>query len=151
MKKASVQSGLNWLKNSQRYSITVWLWNTGRDSEIQHPLTRVEMIRRQQGISHEPIAKDRLWNIRPDGIAFKIPTDTKSGVICLLEFKCMSDVTSHYIVRVKSVIVVQYESLRSVLVKSTKHLGWVVHQLSFVAGAWSLNEEEFNENLAIQR
>jgi hypothetical protein len=31
------------------------------------------MIRRQQGISHEQIAEDRLWNKRPDGIAFKMP------------------------------------------------------------------------------
>ncbi len=53
----------------------------------------------------------RLWNKRPDGIAFKMPTDTKSGVICLLEFKHMSDFTSHYIVRVRSVAMTQYESL----------------------------------------
>jgi hypothetical protein len=72
------------------------LWNTARDSEMQRPLIRAEMIHRQQGISHEKIAEDRLWNKRPDGIAFTIPTDTKSGVICLLEFKHMSDVTSHY-------------------------------------------------------
>ncbi len=44
------------------------------------------------------------WN------AFQMPTDTKSGVICLLEFKRMSDVTSHYIVRAKSVSLAQYES-----------------------------------------
>ena len=65
----------------------------------------------QQGISHEQIAEDRLWNKRPDGIAFKMPTDTESGVICLLEFKRMSDVTSHYIVRVQNVTMTQYESL----------------------------------------
>jgi hypothetical protein len=47
-------------------------------------LTRAEMIHRQQGISHEQIAEDRLWNKRPDGIAFQMPTDTKSGVISLL-------------------------------------------------------------------
>jgi hypothetical protein len=105
---------------------TKTLWNTARDSEMQRPLTRVEMIRGQQGISHEQIAEDRLWNKRPDGIEFKIPTDTKSGVICLLEFKRMSDVTSHYIVRTKSVSVSQYESLRSVLAKSMQLSGWVV-------------------------
>ena len=87
------------------------LWNTARDSELQRPLTRAETVRRQQGISHEQIAEDRLWNKRPDGIAFKMPTDTKSGVICLLEFKRMSDVTSHYIVRARSVAMAQYESL----------------------------------------
>jgi hypothetical protein len=95
------------------------------------------MILRQQGISHEQISEDRLWNKRPDGIAFKMPTDTKSGVICLLDFKRMSDVTSHYIVRVKDVTVAQYESLRSALDKVIQHSGWVVHQRSFVAGAWS--------------
>ncbi len=123
------------------------LWNAARDSEMQRSLTRAEMIRRQQGISHEQIAEDRLWNKRPDGIAFKMPTDTKSGVICLLEFKRMSDVTSHYIVRAKSVAVAQYESLRSALGKAMQHSGWMVHQRSFVAGARSLNEAEFKENL----
>jgi hypothetical protein len=74
-------------------------------------------------------------------------TDTKSGVICLLEFKRLSDVTSHYIVRAKNVEVSQYESLRSALCKVMQHSGWVVHQHNFVAGARSLNEEEFKENL----
>jgi hypothetical protein len=78
---------------------------------MEHPLTSAETIRKQQGISHEQITEDRLWNKRPDGIAWKMPTDTKSGVICLLEFKHMSDVTSHYIVRTKSVAMAQYESL----------------------------------------
>jgi hypothetical protein len=114
---------------------------------MQRPLTRAEMIHSQQGISHEQIAEDRLWNKRPDGIAFQMPTDTKSGVICLLKFKRMSEVTSHYIVRAKSVTVAQYESLRSAPDKVMQHSGWVVHQRSFVAGAWSLNEEEFKENL----
>ncbi len=41
----------------------------------------------------------------------------------------------------------QYESLRSTLGKVMQHSGWVVHQRSFVAGAWSLNEEECKENL----
>ncbi len=91
--------------------------------------------------------EDRLWNKRPDGIAFQMSTDTKSGVICLLEFKHMSDVTSHYIVRDKIVALTQYESLRSALDKVMKHSGWVVHQRKFVVGVRSLNEEEFKENL----
>ena len=116
------------------------LWNTARDSELQRPLTRAETVRRQQGISHEQIAEDRLWNKRPDGIAFKMPTDTKSGVICQLEFQRMSDVTSHYIVRARSVVMAQYESLRLALGKTMQRSGWVVHQRSFIAGARSLNE-----------
>jgi hypothetical protein len=59
----------------------------------------------------------------------------------------MSDVTSHYIVRTKSVSLAQYESLRSTLGKVMQHSGWVVHQHSFAAGARSLNETEFKENL----
>ena len=39
------------------------------------------------GIPHEQIIHDRLRNKRPDGIAFKIPTKTRVGVICLLELK----------------------------------------------------------------
>jgi hypothetical protein len=123
------------------------LRNTVRDSEMQRPLTRAETVRRQQGISHEQIAEDRLWNKRPDGIAFKMPTDTKSGVICLLEFKRMSDVTSHYIVRARSVAMTQYESLWSALGKTMQRSGWVVHQHIFISVVWSLNEEELKENL----
>ena len=85
---------------------------------MQRLLTRAETIRKKQGISNEQITEDRLWNKRPDGIAWKMPTDTKSGVICLLEFKRMSDVTSHYIVRAKSVTMTQYESLHWALVKA---------------------------------
>jgi hypothetical protein len=62
-------------------------------------------------------AEQTLWNTARDSETFQMPTDTKSGVICLLEFKRMSDVTSHYIVRAKCVTVVQYESLRSALAK----------------------------------
>jgi hypothetical protein len=59
----------------------------------------------------------------------------------------MSDVTSHYIVRAKSVSMAQYESLRSALGKVMQRSGWVVHQRSFIAGARSLNEVELKENL----
>ena len=76
-----------------------------------------------------------------------MPTDTESGVICLLEFKRMSDVTSHYTVRSKSVAMAQYESLRSALGKVMQRSGWVIHQRSFVAGARSLNEGERRINL----
>ena len=88
------------------------LWIVARDTEMRRPLTQTEEIRRKTGIPHEQIAHDRLWNKRPDGIAFKMPTKTKAGVICLLEFKRMSDVTSHYIVRAKRVAEAQYASLR---------------------------------------
>ena len=59
----------------------------------------------------------------------------------------MSDGTSHYLVRAKSVTRALYESLRSALGKVMQHSGWMVHQRSFVAGARSLNEAEFKENL----
>ena len=79
------------------------LWNVSRDTELRRPLTQTEEIRRKGpgGVPHEQIAYDRLWNKRPDGIAFKMPTTTKVGVICLLEFKSMSDVTNRYIVKTK--------------------------------------------------
>ena len=114
---------------------------------MRRPLTQTEEIRRKTGIPHEQIAHDRLWNKRPDGIAFKIPTKTKTGVICLLEFKVMSDVTSHYIVRVKRVTESQYASLRSALAITMHRQGWKVEQVSFIAGARSLNEEELKKNL----
>ena len=62
------------------------LWNTSRDTELRRPLTQTEERRREKGIPQDKIAQDRLWNKRPDGVAFKMPTNTKAGVIFLLEF-----------------------------------------------------------------
>ena len=66
-------------------------WNTTREGEMRRPLTQVEEMQRKKGIPHEQIVQSRLWNKRPDGIAFKMTTNTKVGVICLLEFKFMTD------------------------------------------------------------
>ena len=123
------------------------LWNTVRDTELRRPLTQTEEIRRKTGIPHEQIAHDRLWNKRPDGIAFKMPTKTKARVICLLGFKRMSDVTSHCIVRAKHLVETQYASLRSALAITMQRQGWKVEQVGFIAGARSLNEEELKKNL----
>ena len=60
--------------------------NSARDTELRRPLTQEEEMRRKKGILHEQIAHDRLWNKRPDGIVFKMPTETKAGVIWLLKF-----------------------------------------------------------------
>ncbi len=49
------------------------LWNAARDSEMQCPLTRAEMIHRQQGISHEQIAEDRLGTKDQMELHFKCP------------------------------------------------------------------------------
>ena len=83
----------------------------------------------------------------PTNRSLRIDFGTKDQLICLLEFKRMSDVTSHYIVKTKSVAMAQYESLRSALGKAMQRSGWVVHQRSFIAGARSLNEAELKENL----
>ena len=104
--------------------------------------------KRKWGIPPEQIPQDRLWNKRPDTVAFKIPTKTKTGVICLLEFKRKSDVTSHHIVRPKRVVETQYVSLKSTLVITMQRQGWKVEQVSFITGARSLNEEEIKKNLA---
>ena len=57
------------------------LWNTAREGEMRRPLTQEEEMQRKKGIPHEQIAQGRLWNKRPDGIAFKMPTKTKVEVI----------------------------------------------------------------------
>jgi hypothetical protein len=93
------------------------------------------------------ITQDRLWNKRQDGVAFKIPTKPKTGVICLLEFKFMSDVTRHYIVRAQLEAEVQYSSLKSALTMTMNRQGWKVEQVSFISGARSLNDEELKKNL----
>ena len=93
------------------------LWNTAKrngDDASSEP----EDIKRGEGGPHEKTAQDRLWNKRPDGIAFKMPTKTKSGVNCLMEFNRMSDVTDRYVVMAKCVAEEQYASFRSALSKT---------------------------------
>ena len=98
-------------------------------------------MRRKKGIRHVQITEDRLWNKRPDGITLKMPTKkNQTAVICLLEFKRMSDVTNQYIVRAKRVAEAQYAS------KTMERQGWKVEQVSFITGARSLNEEELKRN-----
>ncbi len=127
------------------------LWNTVKETEMTRPLTQVEEKKRREGVPHEKIAQDRLWNKRPDGIAFKMPTKTTSGVICLMKFKRMSDVTSRYVVRAKCVAEEQYASFRSVLSKTMQRPGWIVEQVRFIAGARSLNKEELKKNLEFSK
>jgi hypothetical protein len=61
----------------------------------------------------------------------------------------MSDVTNHYIVRARREAEAQYASLRSALAKTMQRQGWMVEQVSFVAGARSLNEGELKKNLEL--
>ena len=68
-----------------------------------------------------------------------------------MEFKTMSDVTSHYIIRAKRVTEAQYTSLKSALVRTMQHQGWMVQQVTFVTGVWALNEEELKKNLEYLR
>ena len=59
----------------------------------------------------------------------------------------MSDVTNRYVVRAKCVAEEQYGAFRSALSKTMQHPGWIVEQISFIAGARSLHEEELKKNL----
>ena len=59
----------------------------------------------------------------------------------------MSDVTNRYVVRATRVAEEQYDSLRSTLIKTIQHPGWIVEQIRFITGARSLNEEELKKNL----
>ena len=90
---------------------------------------------------------DRLWNKRPDGFAIKMPTDTKTGELVILEFKHMSCVTDQYVKRARHVADVQYVSIKSTLEKTLGFHGWTVSQKSFIVGARSLNEKDLHDNL----
>jgi hypothetical protein len=114
---------------------------------MRRPLTQAEERRSKSGILQEQIAQDRFWNKRPDGVEFKMPTETKTGVICLLEFNRMSDVTSHYIDRAKREAETQYSSHRSALAMTMQRQSWKVEQVIFITGVRSLNEEELKKNL----
>jgi hypothetical protein len=79
------------------------LENAATSQVGHHPLTEAERTKRDAGTTEETIVIDRLWNKRPDGFAIKKPTETKGGELVILEFKCMSCVTDHYVKRAKQV------------------------------------------------
>ena len=91
--------------------------------------------------------KDPVKDLRPDGLAFRLPTETKAGTLCILEFKRMSDVTDQYLIRARSRAEDQYASLKRALGATLQHQGWQVEQISFIAGSWSLNEQDLRKNL----
>ena len=70
--------------------------------------------------------KIRFWRMRPDDIVFRPSTKTKAGVVCILEFKLMSDVTDQYLLRARSRAENQYESLRRALGVTLQHQRWQV-------------------------
>ena len=114
---------------------------------MSRPLTQAEAKLLQEGHRRETIARTRFWRLRPDGIAFRPPTETKAGIFCILEFKRMSDVTDQYLIRVRSRTENKYESLRRALGETLQHQGWWVEQISFIVGSRSLTEEDLRKNL----
>ena len=114
-----------------------------------HPFTEAERRKRDAGTTEETIAIDRLWNKRPDGFAIKKPTeDTEGGELVILEFKRMSCVTDQYVKRAKRVGEAQYAPVKSALQKTLGFQRWTVNQISFIAGARSMNEKDLHDNLA---
>ena len=89
--------------------------------------------------------------MRPDDLAFRLPTKVSVGTLYILEFKHMSDVTDQYFTRARSRVENQYESLKRVLGVTIQHQGWKVEQISFIAGSRSLNEQDLRKNFKVHR
>ncbi len=100
------------------------------------------------GLAKETIVVERIWNKRPDVFAIKIPTETKTEELVILEFKRMSCVTGQYVTRAKNVATAQYASIKSALERTLHHQGWTVNQKGFITGERSLNEKDLHANLA---
>ena len=130
---------LNLTKNS--------IWNAARDRETNRPLTEAESKLTREGLNRETIPQTRFWRLRPGGIVFRPPTESKTVIFCILEFKRMSDITDQYLIRARSRAENQYASLRRALGETIQRQGWRVEQISFIAGSRSLNEDDLRKNL----
>ena len=78
------------------------IWNTGRELEIKCPFTQSDLKLIASDQTSESVTQTRFWRLRPDGLPFRLPTKTKVGTLCILEFKSMSDVTDQYLTRARS-------------------------------------------------
>ena len=107
------------------------IWNTAREREIKRPFTQSERKLIASVQTSESVTQTRFWRLRPDGLVFRLSTKTKSGILCILEFKRMSDVTDQYLIRVHSRAENQYVSLKRALGVTLHHQGSQVEQISF--------------------
>ena len=82
------------------------------------------------GQTRESVLQTRFWRLRPDDLVFRLPTKTIAGTLCILEFKCMSDVTDQCLTRARSRTEDQYVSLKRALGVTLQHQGWKVEQIS---------------------
>ncbi len=71
------------------------------DQEMKRPMTEAEKRSYKAGIPRETIAKERIWNKRPDGLVIKMLTSETVSEFVILEFKRMSDVTDQYVTLAK--------------------------------------------------
>ena len=78
------------------------IWNTGRELEIKCPFTQSELKLIASDQTSESVTQTRFWRLRPDVLVFRLPTETKTGTLSILDNKNMSDVTDQYLIRVRS-------------------------------------------------
>jgi hypothetical protein len=123
------------------------IWNTVRTREMDRSLTPAEARSVQVGQSKEEIVKERFWRMRPDGIAVLPPVGNKTGVFCILEHKCMSDVCDRYLTRVKLTGENQYVSLRRAISDTVQCQGWKVEQIRFITFSEQTGPQQEHEVL----
>ena len=66
--------------------------------KINRPLTQAESKLILEGQDKETITQTRFWRLRPDDIVFRPPTESETGIFCILEFKRISDITDQYLI-----------------------------------------------------
>jgi hypothetical protein len=73
----------------------------------------------------------------------------KTGVFCILEHKCTSEVCDRLLTRVKLRLTVENQcaSLRTVISEVIHRQCWKVHQINFITGARSVTKQDFSKNL----
>ena len=113
----------------------------------QCPFTQSELKLIVADQTSESVTQTRFWRLRPDGLAFRLSTETKEGTLCILEFNRISDVKDQYLIRTRSREEDQYVSLRRSLGATLQHQGWKVEQISFIEGSRSLNKQDLRKNL----
>ena len=65
------------------------IWNTVREHETKSPFTQPELKIITTGQSRESVSQKRFWRLRPDDLAFRLPTKTSTGTLYILEFNRM--------------------------------------------------------------
>jgi hypothetical protein len=119
------------------------MWEAARPWEEKRESFKVKESKMAEQELDDEDRQARFWRRRPDG--FEV--NEKEHIICVLEFKQVSDAGQEYVAETQQLAEAQHFAVTQGLQKLLKDTQWTVEQLSFVAGHKSVSASTWHDLL----